>query len=128
MRCRTRKASLPAPKHRLGGPTEMAKYLVQVRYTADGAKGLLTDGGTGRRAATEKAVASVGGKIESFYFAIGEIDAYVIVDVPDEVSLVALELVVNATGRINSRSVRLITPEDVDAATKKAVAYRAPGG
>ncbi|HLX28141.1 MAG TPA: GYD domain-containing protein [Casimicrobiaceae bacterium] len=106
----------------------MAKYLVQVRYTADGAKGLLTDGGTGRRAATEKAVASVGGKMESFYFAIGEIDAYVIVDVPDEVSLVALELVVNATGRINSRSVRLITPEDVDAATKKAVAYRAPGG
>ncbi|HJU21639.1 MAG TPA: GYD domain-containing protein [Casimicrobiaceae bacterium] len=106
----------------------MAKYLVQVRYNADGAKGLLTDGGTARRAATEKAIASVGGKMESFYFAIGDVDAYIIADLPDEVTLVALELVVNATGRVSSRSVKLVTPEDVDAATKKAVAYRAPGG
>lgn len=106
----------------------MAKYLVQVRYTADGARGLLADGGTARRAATEKAIASVGGKMESFYFAIGDVDAYIVADLPDEATLLALELVVNATGRVSSRSVKLITPEDVDAATKKAVAYRAPGG
>jgi uncharacterized protein with GYD domain len=89
---------------------------------------LLADGGTARRVATEKAIASVGGKMESFYFAIGDVDAYIIADLPDEVTLIALELVVNATGRISSRSVKLVTPEDVDAATKKAVAYRAPGG
>jgi uncharacterized protein with GYD domain len=106
----------------------MAKYLVQVRYTSEGAKGLLSEGGTARRAATEKAIASVGGKMESFYFALGEVDAFVIADLPDEASLVALELVVNATGRVSSRSVKLITPEDIDSATKKAVAYRAPGG
>jgi uncharacterized protein with GYD domain len=106
----------------------MSKYLIQARYTADGAKGLLADGGTARRAATEKAIASVGGKMEAFYFALGDVDAYVIAELPDDVSLVALELVVNATGRINSRSVKLITPEDVDKATKKAVTYHAPGG
>jgi uncharacterized protein with GYD domain len=106
----------------------MSKYLIEARYTADGAKGLLADGGTARRAATEKAIASVGGKMEAFYFALGDVDAYVIAELPDEVSLVALELVVNATGRVNSRSVKLITPEDIDKATKKAVAYSAPGG
>jgi uncharacterized protein with GYD domain len=106
----------------------MAKYLVQARYTADGAKGLLSDGGTARRSAAEKAIASLGGKMEAFYFALGDVDAYVIVDLPDDVSVVALQLVVNATGRINSNTVKLITPEDVDKATKKAVAYRAPGG
>jgi uncharacterized protein with GYD domain len=106
----------------------MAKYLVQVRYTADGAKGLLAEGGTARRSATEKAIASVGGKMESFYFALGEVDAYVIADLPDDVSIVALQLVVNATGRINSTTVKLVTPEDIDKATKRAVAYRAPGG
>jgi uncharacterized protein with GYD domain len=106
----------------------MAKYLVQARYTVDGVKGLLADGGTARRAATEKAIASVGGKMEAFYFALGDVDAYVIADLPDEVSLVALELVVNATGRVTSTTVKLVTPEDVDAATKKAVAYRPPGG
>ena len=106
----------------------MAKYLVQVRYTADGAKGLLSDGGTARRSATEKAIASVGGKMEAFYFALGEVDAYVIADLPDDVSVVALQLAVNATGRINSNTVKLIMPEDVDKATKMAVAYGAPGG
>jgi len=106
----------------------MAKYLVQVRYTADGAKGLLTEGGTARRSATQKAIASVGGKMESFYFALGEVDAYIIADLPDDVSIVALQLAVNATGRINSTTVKLITPEDIDKATKQAVTYRAPGG
>jgi len=106
----------------------MAKYLVQVRYTADGARGLLAEGGTGRRSATEKAIASAGGKMESFYFALGEVDAYIIADLPDDVSVVALQLAVNATGRINSNTVKLITPEEVDKAAKQKVAYRAPGG
>jgi uncharacterized protein with GYD domain len=106
----------------------MSKYLIQARYTAEGAKGLLAGGGTARRTATEKAIASVGGKMEAFYFALGDVDAYVIADLPDDASLVALELEVNATGRVKSKSVKLITPEDVDKATKKAVAYSAPGG
>jgi uncharacterized protein with GYD domain len=106
----------------------MAKYLIQVHYTADGVKGLLADGGTARRAASEKAIESVGGKMEAFYFALGDVDAYVIADLPDDASVVALELVVNATGRIKSSTVKLITPEDVDKAAKKTVAYRAPGG
>ena len=106
----------------------MAKYLVQVRYTADGAKALQTEGGTARRSASEKAIASVGGKMESFYFALGEVDAYIIADLPDDLSVVALQLAVNATGRIHSSTVKLMTPEDVDKATKQKVAYRAPGG
>src|SRR5438046_8663734 len=106
----------------------MAKYLVQARYTADGAKGLMADGGTARRDATEKAIASVGGKMEAFYFALGDIDAYVIADFPDDASVVALELVVNATGRINSSTGKLITPEAVHSATKQTVSNTAPAG
>ena len=74
---RTDITSLPVRKHSLEG-IAMAKYLVRACYTADGAKGLLADGGTARRAATEKAIASVGGKMEAFYFALGDVDAYVI--------------------------------------------------
>jgi uncharacterized protein with GYD domain len=106
----------------------MDKYLFQVRYTADGAKGLLADGGTARRTATEKAIAGVGGKLEAFYFALGEIDAYIIADLLDDASVVALALAVNATGRIHSRAVKLIAPQDVDKAAKTSVSYRAPGG
>jgi uncharacterized protein with GYD domain len=42
----------------------MPKYLVEARYTAEGAKGLLRDGGSGRRSAIAKTAESVGGRLE----------------------------------------------------------------
>ena len=41
----------------------MPKYLIQANYVGEGIKGLLKDGGTGRRAAVEKLFGSVGGKM-----------------------------------------------------------------
>jgi hypothetical protein len=38
----------------------MPKYLLEVSYTAEGAKGLLKEGGSKRRAAAEAAIQSVG--------------------------------------------------------------------
>jgi uncharacterized protein with GYD domain len=105
----------------------MAKYLVEARYTAEGAKGLVREGGTGRRAAAAKAVEGLGGKIEAFYYAFGDVDAYVIFDVPDNVSAAALALAVSQSGGINTKTVVLITPEEMDQAGKKAVDFRPPG-
>jgi uncharacterized protein with GYD domain len=105
----------------------MAKYLLHASYTTDGLKGLIKDGGTKRRAAAEAALKSVGGRVEAFYFAFGEHDAYVIVDVPDIVAATAAALTVNATGAVQVRTTVLITPEEVDQATKKTVQYRPPG-
>ena len=70
---------------------------------------------------------SLGGKLESFYFAFGEVDAYVIVDLPDSVSASAIALAVNQSGGATVKTVVLIPPEDIDKAGKKAVNYRAPG-
>ena len=105
----------------------MPKYLLQASYTLEGLKGLLKDGGSKRRAAAEEALRSVGGKVEAFYFAFGESDAIVLVDVPDQVSATAAALAVNASGAVQVRTTVLITPEEVDQATKKAVTYRPPG-
>jgi uncharacterized protein with GYD domain len=105
----------------------MAKFLVEARYTAEGAKGLAREGGTGRRAAAAKAVEGLGGKIEAFYYAFGDVDAYVIFDVPDNVSAAALSLAVGQSGGISTKTVVLITPEEMDQAGKKAVDFRAPG-
>ena len=41
----------------------MPKYLLKVSYTADGAKGLIKDGGSKRREAALGLVRSVGGSI-----------------------------------------------------------------
>lgn len=105
----------------------MAKFLIKANYIGDGVKGLLKDGGTARRAAVDKLLESVGGKVESFYYAFGDTDAYVIVDVPDNVTAAAVALTVGASGAVNLNTTVLMTPEEVDQATKKSPAYRAPG-
>lgn len=105
----------------------MAKYLFQGSYTEEGLKGLLKEGGSKRREATEHVIKSVGGTLESYYFAFGGNDFYVIVDMPDNVSTAALALTVNGSGAVNVKTVVLLTPEEVDKAVKKTVDYRPPG-
>ena len=97
----------------------MPKYLVQFNYTSEGTKGLLKEGGTGRRAATEKLVKSLGGTLEAYYFAFGEADGFVIADLPDNASMSAIALTVSASGAVTVKTTVLITPEEVDEATKK---------
>jgi len=105
----------------------MAKFLIQLSYTAEGAKGLLKDGGSARRKAAADTLAQFGGKVEAFYFAFGADDAVCIVDAPDHETMAAISLAVSATGTIRTRATVLLTPEQVDDAAKKHVNFRAPG-
>ena len=105
----------------------MAKYLIKANYAADGAKGLLKEGGTGRRAVVTKATEALGGRVEAFYFTLGATDAYLIVDTPDVTSAVALSLAVNSTGAVRIELTPLITCEEIDAAAHKTVSYTKPG-
>jgi uncharacterized protein with GYD domain len=105
----------------------MAKYMVKVKYTQDGLKGLLKDGGTARVEAVNQLLKSVGGTVESFYFAFGAEDGFVVLDVPDVVSAAALSLTVGAAGGASVEVTQLLTPAEIDAASKKSPAYRAPG-
>lgn len=105
----------------------MGKYMFQARYTSEGAKGVMAAGGTARRDAVAKALASVGGKLDAFYFAFGGVDAFVIADLPDDVSAAAMSMAVGASGTSSTTTVKLLTPEDMDKAAKVAVTYRPPG-
>jgi uncharacterized protein with GYD domain len=105
----------------------MPKYLLHANYTKEGAQGLAREGGSRRAATVGALVESVGGRMEAFYYAFGDVDAYVIVDVPDEVTAAAMALAVNASGAVTLRTTALLTPEQVDQAVQKTVGYRAPG-
>ena len=105
----------------------MAKYLILASYTAEGAKGVLKDGGTKRRQAAEAAIKSAGGKLDGFYFAFGESDAIVIVDAPDHATVASASLAINASGAVRTKTVVLLTPEEIDQASKKSTTYKAPG-
>jgi uncharacterized protein with GYD domain len=105
----------------------MPKYLVEASYTVEGVKGIQSAGGSSRRDAIAALAKSVGGQLESFYFAFGERDVYTVVDLPDNESATAVALTVNASGAVKVRTTVLVTPEEVDAAAKRSVEYRAPG-
>jgi uncharacterized protein with GYD domain len=105
----------------------MPKYLFQGSYTADGAKGLLKDGGTKRRAMAQQLIQGLGGKLEAFYFTFGKTDFVGIVDLPDNASVAAASLNISASGALSFKTTVLLTPEEMDQATKKTVAYTPPG-
>ena len=105
----------------------MPKYLFEARYSPEGAIGLAKEGGTGRRNAVKKHLEEVGGKLESMYFAFGDVDCFIIADLPDNVSVAALSLAVNESGLLASKAIVLLTPEEIDQAAKKKVHFRAPG-
>ena len=105
----------------------MPKFLFEAMYTQDGVRGVQSAGGSSRRDAVAEVAESVGGRLDSFHFAFGERDAYVIADLPDNESAAAVALTVNASGGANVKTVVLLTPEEVDAAAQRSVAYRPPG-
>ncbi len=93
-----------------------------VSYTPEGIKGLVKQGGTARRIAVEKMLERLGGRLEGFYFAFGENDAYVITDGPDNATAAAISLAIT-TGAIRTKTIVLLTPEELDQAVKFPVDY-----
>lgn len=105
----------------------MPKYLLEVKYTGEGVKGLKKDGGTKRRKVATDFVESLGGKVEAFYYAFGQADVFVIADLPDNVSAASAALTLGVTGAVTCKTTVLITPEEMDQATTKSSKYSAPG-
>ena len=105
----------------------MPKYLLHANYTVEGVKGLRKEGGTARKAAAEQLVKSLGGTVESFYFAFGDTDVFAVVDMPDHASMSAAALAIGGSGAVSGKTTVLLTAEEVDAAVKKIPTYRAPG-
>lgn len=105
----------------------MSKYMIHGNYVGEGIKGLLKEGGSSRRSTIETLIKGMGGTMEAFYYTFGDDDVFVIFEAPDNVSVAAISLVANATGLVSVKTTVLLTPEEIDEATKKTVAYRPPG-
>ena len=105
----------------------MAKYLVRANFTVEGTKGLLKDGGTGRRDAVGQLIASAGGSLEAMYYAFGETDVYVIAELPTPEAAAAVGLTVCAGGGAATTTTVLLSPEQIDEARALTLEYRPPG-
>jgi uncharacterized protein with GYD domain len=105
----------------------MPKYLAQATYTVEGMKGLFQYGGTKRREAVAELAESLGGKMDAFYYALGDYDVFVVFDFPDNISVTTASMVVNASGASRVKMTVLLTPEEIDQATQRSVTYFPPG-
>jgi uncharacterized protein with GYD domain len=105
----------------------MAMYMVKARYSHEGLQGVLREGGTSRRDTIHKLAEELGGRLESFYFAFGDVDVYAITEMPDNVTATAVSLAINSSGAVSCETVPLLTPEEVDLSREVTVGYRAPG-
>ena len=105
----------------------MPKYLFSGSYVGGGIKGLLKDGGSKRKEAVEKLIGGLGGTIESFHFAFGSDDFFIIADAPDNIRAAAGALIANATGAVAVKTTVLLTLEEMDQVSKISAEYRPPG-
>jgi len=103
----------------------VAKYLAIAWYTADGLRELAAHGATARIEAAKKLVAEAGGSIESFYYAFGSDDAYIVCDLPDNVAAAATTIAAGASGVVVSRMIPLLTAEEIDEAAARNLALAA---
>jgi uncharacterized protein with GYD domain len=105
----------------------MPKYLWQVSYTAEGARGLALEGGTRRRETIDAMFQEAGGSMEAFYYAFGSHDLIVIGDLPDNATAAAIALRTAGSGSARSRTTVLLAPEELDQAAQQNVEYRPSG-
>ena len=105
----------------------MGKYLFRGSFTAEGLRGVMKDGGTSRPKAVAALAESVGGRLDAYYFAFGDDSYFVVCDLPNDEAAAACAMTVAASGAVSNSTVKLLTPEQVDAAVKLSPSYRAPG-
>jgi len=105
----------------------MARYLFKLSYTVEGMRGVMKEGAASRRAFIADLAERNGGRLETFDFAFGETDLYTVVELPNHETAAAIATAVAASGTGSIETVVLLTPEEIDSATKLQVGYRPPG-
>ncbi|MEU1837429.1 GYD domain-containing protein [Micromonospora chersina] len=105
----------------------MPAFLLRSVYTAEGIDGLTRDGGTKRAEVVRKLVEDAGGQLLSMHFAFADDDTYVLCDLPDHRTAAALAMRIGAARGLRTRVTPLLTPAEVDEATRTPTDYTPPG-
>jgi uncharacterized protein with GYD domain len=105
----------------------MGSYMFTVDYSVEGLRGIMSEGAEHRAAFIASLIENLGGKMESFHFAFGETDVYVIGTLPDDTTAAAIGMAVGASGVGSCATIKLLTPAEADAARSISTGYRPPG-
>jgi uncharacterized protein with GYD domain len=108
----------------------MSHYLIRWQFKDATAKALV-DKPQNRTGPAKALIEGFGGKLHSYYFALGDYDGLGICEFPDTVSVAACSMKAASTGAFaRFETTALLTATEAEAAMKKAkeakVEYRAP--
>jgi uncharacterized protein with GYD domain len=108
----------------------MPLFLVRFSYTPEAWKRLI-ENPEDRRAPVAALVEAAGGKLHGFWYAFGEHDGYVVVEVPDNAAAAAVAITATAGGGIRSSAMTvLVTVEELLESLQRAseLSLEPPGG
>src|SRR5215470_3579576 len=98
----------------------MAWYMLRAKLTQTSVQGLVTKP-QDRKLAVSKLVKSLGGKLHHYFFAFGQHDVVLILELPGHDEAMALVMAAANTGSIaDAETTVLVTSEDAIGAMKKA--------
>jgi uncharacterized protein with GYD domain len=105
----------------------MPYYQFRASYTPQGIQGVMKEGAASRVNVVSAMAASVGGRVESAYWAFGDDDFLAVAELPDNAAAMAIAATVGASGSVSVKTTVLLTAAEVDEALARRTAYRAPG-
>jgi uncharacterized protein with GYD domain len=107
----------------------MARYMIQASYSDQGLAALIKDP-QDRSTAVRRMIEGLGGKLETFDYSFGDYDVVAILELPDNVTMMAMSMAIAVSGALKSFNTTVLMPmaQAVEAMRKaSAVGYQAPG-
>ncbi len=106
----------------------MPHFMFRAHYTQAGIQGVLREGAASRVKAVGDLVASVGGRVETAYWAFGDDDFIMLAELPSNAAAAAAAMRVSASGAAGVTTTVLLTAAEIDEGRGIGATYRAPGG
>ena len=88
----------------------MAKYVLLLRFTQQGAQNIKD--GPARLEAAKETLQGLGAELQDFYLTLGEYDAVVVVEAPDDKTLAKASLAISSLGNVRIETLRAFTEEE----------------
>ena len=105
----------------------MPHYLFRASYSTQGIQGVMREGPTARIKAVDQLATSVKGRLIGAWWAFGDDDFVMIMELPDNTAAMAVSAHVSSSGVAKITTTVLLTADEAQAAMNSSVTYRLPG-
>ncbi|MGZ9164136.1 MAG: GYD domain-containing protein [Anaerolineales bacterium] len=88
----------------------MANYIILIRYTQQGAQNIKES--PARLDAAKKAFQSMGGELKQWYLVMGQYDAVIVAEAPNDETVAKFTLAVGSLGNVRTETLRAFNEDE----------------